>query len=611
MRDQRGRDEQGRPWPHTVRLRYLTAITDEALTTALAVVRSAKVSELIAEFRAEEGLRPGGFAPWLDEEKCLAVLLALAISGHATTHTNATCAIFWGMSARALEMLGLDLSAVGPEQGYHRWVRSLRRYRDLVDPHPGDKGRRLTPAEHQAELSAYSDEFRESRVARGDRVVNALLQASVLTLPPDVLASWTGNVAIDSTLVRANDRFGTPTKRKPTLCGLEANAAWYVRDGEHAPSDGQTFTTSDMRNGKVGWGWEGHLVTMCPNDPTRASNVPRLLLGMTMSKPSRKPAWNGTKALRAIVAGGFPANFCAGDLAYGKLPRPENWALPLLELGYRKIFDVRENDLGKHEFVGGLVLLETNLYCPSILSRPELVFAVRDHRVGPNRDGKDCISDQELDRRIEARRAFLAHRNGRTNADGSARFMCPAATNQATLDCPLRPQPEPVTPEEMEAAGRRIGLTVVQRSEVPALGERGKVCQGAGHETVRPDAAFPRGHQDLLFESPEWRAFYGTMRNIIEGTNGQLKDDRHAALAAPLRRPMRGQAMAALATAILGAAMNLDQINRFLLRPVVPDSRGRMPVKQSRKRGRARELSETYLEQRQRRLRERAERAAA
>lgn len=95
-----------------------------------------------------------------------------------------------------------------------------------------------------------------------------------------------------------------------------------------------------------------------------------------------------------------------GDRAYGNTPRTADSQAPTRAMGYRNVFDMKLVDLGKTTRVAGGVLLEGNLYCPSILSKPNLVLATKHYR-NPE-TAEERIDFDEFIRRITARHRYLA-----------------------------------------------------------------------------------------------------------------------------------------------------------------------------------------------------------
>jgi hypothetical protein len=81
--------------------------------------------------------------------------------------------------------------------------------------------------------------------------------------------------------------------------------------------------------------------------------------------------------------------------------------------------------------------------------------------------------------------------------------------------------------------------------------------------TVSPTAG-AKFHQELVFESSEWKFAYNSLRNTNEGMNGYIKDHAHEALDDPGRRRIHGVAPQSLFVALLVVAANVRKIRVFL-----------------------------------------------
>ena len=79
-----------------------------------------------------------------------------------------------------------------------------------------------------------------------------------------------------------------------------------------------------------------------------------------------------------------------------------------------------------------------------------------------------------------------------------------------------------------------------------------------------PPTAGAKFHQELRFESPEWKFAYSSLRNTNEGMNGYIKDPAHEALDDPGRRRIHGVAAQSLFVALLVVAANVRKIGSFL-----------------------------------------------
>ena len=64
-------------------------------------------------------------------------------------------------------------------------------------------------------------------------------------------------------------------------------------------------------------------------------------------------------------------------------------------------------------------------------------------------------------------------------------------------------------------------------------------------------------------ESSVWFEMYGTLRNVIEGFNGYVKDNAYESLEASGRRRLRGRIAQYLLSTMLIVAANLRRIRAF------------------------------------------------
>lgn len=547
------------------------------------IVDRADVADWIAQWRAEDradqGRGPGGRPSTLDDRQVLILLLLLGLVNQPLTVRAMTSLVMWGLDKKSLEALGIDLADLLPEDLYHRIWRSLHRTLRVLDPLPISKYRRLSTAELQRALAPITPEFEDCRKDRLTRLSNRLVWSSTMELPRDIRRRWKGNTAVDGTAIAAYSR-------KPTRdwAAVDPSAGPYKLRGTHGLSDADVASLSKKIKGKLGdflWAWEATLLVAATNDPDREQTFPQLAVGMVMDKPAVSPGRNAIAALRQMRANGMPAGHLVGDRAYGYAPLVENYSGPALELGYSVAFDLNRNELGKVRRVDGMVLLEGNLYCPTIINHPKLVWATRDLRFGDPEAGGATISWEEYDKRIEQRARFLVQANGRPRPDGSRRVACPAAGPRPTVACPLR---EPRDPNKV------VGLWPVRRADLPSEDVRGGVCTNAGgNVTVQADDLVPRYVQDVQFGSREWRSIFQPLRQTIESVNAQLKNGSKSVAGSPERRRVRGLAAACLFMASLLVGLNLRKIAVFLAGPVPQvDDRGR-----GRVRGRSRRRADS------------------
>lgn len=479
-------------------------------------------------------------------------------------------------------------SVAAPGEVFRRGDR-IDRY-DLTGPEPvmAAPVRTVTPedrlstAEFKLARAAISPEFEECRKDRLVKVSNRLVWSSTMELPREVRRRWKGNTVVDGTAIKAN-------ARKPSYdwASADESAGFYRLRGNHGLSEEAVKKLPKADQRKLGgflWAHEATLLLAATNDPAREMTFPQLVVGMTLDKPAEDPGGHAVKALREMQANGMPAGYLVGDRAYGFAPKLENYSGPARELGYKVLFDLTEPELGKVRYVDGMVLLEGNLYCPTITAHPKLINATRDLRFGdPDKDGT-TISWDDFDERIAARAKFLVQFKERPRPDGTSRVSCPASGPRPTMACPLREQPE---------STKVVGLWPVMRADLPPEELRGGVCSNAGGSvTVQPSETIPRYVQDMQFGTKQWGRLFQVLRQSIESMNAQLKNAAKGDARASERRRVRGLAAATLFVASLVIGVNLRKIAAFMAGPIPSvDDRGRGAL---RERPRRRRADDTY-----------------
>jgi hypothetical protein len=200
--------------------------------------------------------------------------------------------------------------------------------------------------------------------------------------------SWDGSVGIDATPIATFSR-GVSAKKGYT--STDPDAGYYIRQGDHRDPD--LTTPPPGRNGrrrrtkdKLLWGYDATLaVARNPHhDPEPMPNgcgdpqaVPALTVGFILDKPGFRPGANGIAVLQDIRRRGHPAGDLAADAAYNNSD-PDNWQIPMRELGYKPTYDYRIDQLGKIDSVHGAIQVEGTWYCPSMPI--DLINATKDLR---------------------------------------------------------------------------------------------------------------------------------------------------------------------------------------------------------------------------------------
>lgn len=548
-----------------------------------------------AQDKKEQPRHPGGRPAKVTDEAILTIVYLLAANGASQNVNAMTSLVVYGLSDTARTMLGLGEIDVTPDSLNMRLWRAYHRLLDVVDPYPGPRKERLQTARFEELEAAVDPALRDLRQRRLHTLNNSLLAATLMALPREVRRRWKGNAAVDATFVPAYGQIGNPRNGgKDKFMGIEPHAGWYVRDGDHGLGDASAASSSGETRTKLRkayWGWEATLLVMGANDPRREATFPQLITGISFDKPGASPGRKATEALtyahRAQMEQAHPedparppAGYLVGDRAYGCAPRPEDFQSPARSLGYRLVFDLRSDELGHLVDVAGAKLLEGNLYCPAIQGHRELVEATRQYRdaTQPSR-----IEFKEWVERMEQRRPFLLHPNGRITPDGKARMRCPAMGSSPSVKCPLRPRAD---------AEQFQGLKKIPVRALPDVPTRGGCCTNAGGDvTISNHETFSKYAMDLQFGSADWRATYQTHRQSIESFNRYVKDGSFTGLSNPDRRRVRGFTSAFVIVTSLVAAANLRKSSRWLAEQPVIDSRGRGPLKNRKPRRRERGIA--------------------
>lgn len=429
---------------------------------------------------------------------------------------------------------------------FHRIVGSM-------DPSPLPKNRRLLWFEldeyrpRTPEEAAEHARAQRKAHARLRLVTGRLLQASYEMMPRDVRRRWKGSVTVDGTKVPV---FAVGQDYMGTWESTDPDAGWHTRTDRHEHHGLDDDEAPDTASST--WGYEAHLAVMAFDSPIPVGGIkphPTLCLGVEFGRPSTAPgrramgALSGLRGLLAAADPDRPADERTGllgvDRAYTGTSKPEDFHVPASRLGYRLVFDYKDNELGRRGDAHGAVMVEGGWYCPAM---PEaLVTATVDHRAGR-------IDEATWRARLALREkyAFKAYEQ----KDGVTRMTCPAAGLAPTASCPLKPRSQ-----------ERFGLAAVMPSET-LLANPARACRQKTITVADDRAAKYRQH--VPFQSDEWRAAYGTLRNCVEGYNGTAKDALHSALEAKSRRRVRGVAAQWLLCSFLVFGENCRRVQEWM-----------------------------------------------
>ncbi|MDQ2729324.1 MAG: hypothetical protein M3Y91_16020, partial [Actinomycetota bacterium] len=523
-------------------------IPDHQVEAAATLIESTDICARLAEWRAEDHTDKGrgGRPAHLDDRAVLVLFVLLALEHSPLLVTRMAETITHRLSDKAKALLGIDPAETGEKDWYDRAWRTIHSLLDVIDPFPakGTRNRLLTRAEW-ADVLASRDPAESARKQEHlDWVCNELLEATLRMIPRNIRRNWKGNMCIDATPVAAFGKRGNPKPDKSDLMGIEPDADWYVREGDHRdPGDDR-----GKQYRKAIWGWEATLSVMSTNDPSGAAEFPYLVASIGLGKPGRDVSGHGARSFASIDDRHHPVGLAIADRAYFPNSKPENLQLPLRALGYKLVFDYKIDQLGIKDQHAGAIQVEGTWYCPA-MPQP-LIDATIDYRA-------KTIDHETWQQRIAQRPKYAIRAKERPDADGHTPMACPAAGVSATVTCPLKP-----------SKGKTSGRTRIP--VVPAHPDR--ICTNQSSVSFPPTAGAKYG-QALPYGSPEWQAMYATARNTIEGYNGYIKDANREALDQPGRRRIRGYTAQYLFTTLLVVSANIRKLRTFLA-GTAPDAHG-------------------------------------
>ncbi len=343
--------------------------------------------------------------------------------------------------------------------------------------------------------------------------------------------------------------------RKPEieLHSVDPDAGFYVRQADERDAGVDATTGRD----KIAWGYEATFAVSGAATPDEDGLFPNVIVGMTvLDQPGRSVGRHGAQVLASLAARGYLAGFLAADRAFSSA-KAEEFQLPALALGYRPVYDYKIDQLGVQDEADGFLQIEGDWYCPSI---PEsLREATRDYR-------NHVIDEDTYRQRLTERWKYAARPKGKPDAEGHVRLQCPAAGSWPMARCPLKP----------------VSMTrdTLGRLHIPVAGDLAaappKSC--TQQSVTVPPTAGAKFRQQLVFENPEWKFAYNSLRNTNEGMNGYVKDPAQEALDDPGRRRIHGVAAQSLFVALLVVAANVRKIRSFLAaRAVERSGKSRRP----------------------------------
>lgn len=270
--------------------------------------------------------------------------------------------------------------ADGFESAYLAVRRTFHAAEAVMDPSPLPK-RRLPRAEAlRLEREADPEQLAARRQLLVE-VTNRIVEASLAPARAVIEEFWDGSAAVDATPIRTFSR-GVSATGPDTA--TDPDAAWYVREGNHrdpattpqAGRDSHHGNRTKKKAKRYLFGFEATLVVTGDTSSTPPSgtpaaardhtrHLPALVLAFTVHKPGHDPAGNAITALRDMRRRNYPTGWLAADRAYNAA-LPENFHIPVRDLGYRPVWDYRIDQLGIQGTHAGALLIDGTWYCPNL-----------------------------------------------------------------------------------------------------------------------------------------------------------------------------------------------------------------------------------------------------
>lgn len=534
----------------------ITQIADETVRWAAAQIDRTGIVEVVAELRGEQGA-PRRF----DDRALLTAMLLAAFHGLGMLITDFVDVLFKMISDDMRAELGIRTpSPHGSTPLEDRIYRNVRHrfntFMAFFDPSVEPKNRVLEPdaydAARAAKQAAVSEEERELRRARLLWAANRILETSWMNVAPEYRDKWRGDLCVDATFLESHAR-GPRRRGGVTLkFSSDNDCGVYHRDPVvRMAVDPEKAAKKGGNKGKTGWGVEATVLIAGSVEPDQVGLFPQLAMALAVvHKPGVAAAKEAVTALANIVERGHPVGYLAGDRLYN-FAVPESFQLPARALGYKLIFDYRDDQLGSQETWAGAIQVEGAWYCPAM---PDPLVEATIHF---RRDTDDELYRQ----RINARRPYELRAKALPDPEGHQRLMCPAAGPNAVAKCPLKP--------ESESKAAPTAVRVLVDSDLEA--NPPKICRQS--TVVFPPTAGAKLGQDLRYGSDEHAAAYGHLRASIEGLNGMVKDGAHEAADDPEKRRVKGQANQTFITAFLLFSANIRKIQAFEKEAQVRDGR--------------------------------------
>ncbi len=482
----------------------------------------------------------------------------------------------------------LDKDAVG-----QRISRLSKQMDDLINPSRYNHARsRIKTVDKETLLrDDVTPQDLADAQARLDWVTLQITSLPIKMMPRWLRRQYKGDGCVDDTPIRL-----ASSKENKERIAWDITGGTYMRTKPTSDRDARKTKAKGGKGAKpkiiIKKSFHAHdaaLVIACDATPGPRQKFPTIPLGFTLHAPGTDPAGNSKRVFDLLAETGIAKRHMSADRLY-PWQVPEKFHLPLIEAGWRPVFDYRIDTLGRQGFApGGLLLVEGQFHCP--MTPDSAIEATRDLRNG-------TIDHDTYKARMAVRESHRLHEKEKPDHNGTSRCECPAAGNSPKVKCPLREdslQPHVIPQPDRSQGDTRLLVQLLPTRFKEAAVDEAKTdaetkAKAAGADDAKIEAAgraaakkaksvtpricqgtvsvhretLVKHRQPLVYGSGTHKVIHRAARNSQEGFHGFAKDDAQEAMGAPGLRRKRGLPAQSLFAAIGFAVASIRKIVSFL-----------------------------------------------
>jgi hypothetical protein len=527
------------------------------LGNAIRVVEASGTLTKLEEWRQAARKSNAGAKPIIPLRAVLVLFLLNVQMGYGVTYHQIATTLDLRLGSEEFALLGIRDASGDHDDWYQRIWQAATRMLSPIDPHHPAPRNRVLNAEEFDQLIRQSQtaealSLSRRNLERIDWICNALLEASVRTLPKDIWVKYKGNIAIDAT---RGDIAGRPNPAGPfrKRSNVDPFSGRYMRKGSHGGIGAKTDVAA----------YELETAVMAWNSPGENTSFPSLVTAVSFHRPGELVG-HGVKLIKRHQQLGFHHILVMADRAYNG-EHIDNFHIPARLLGCELVIDYKKTDLGVKGYFEDLILVDGNWHVnwmPQDLinasgalplleeevdkARGVIIKAANQDKPLDDEQRKEVDSAQEtLDdiprrekvalKQIENREPYRMVPKGIPDKDGFQRFSYPEPSG------PVVKPPVPLT---------RKTITVPMR-----------IPEGTGPK--KSNKAQPiKFIQKFPYQTEAWAGHYG-MRNLVESSNNHMKLSSAEDIGNRRKRSGRGFAFHYLAMALAAVSSNLRRIVTF------------------------------------------------